>query len=33
MAGHLWSRICQAFREKNPQQEVVTELICGQHPH
>lgn len=22
-----------AFREKNPQLEVVTELIRGQHPH
>ena len=22
-----------AFKEKNPQLEVVTELIRGQHPH
>lgn len=28
MESHL-----PAFREKNPQLEVVTELIRGQHPH
>ncbi|GLT53883.1 hypothetical protein SLA2020_271200 [Shorea laevis] len=33
MAGHLWSRSCQHLERKNPQLEVVTELIRGQHPH
>lgn len=28
MESHL-----PAFKEKNPQLEVVTELIRGQHPH
>ncbi|CAA6674991.1 unnamed protein product [Spirodela intermedia] len=28
MEAHL-----PAFKEKNPQLEVVTKLTCGQHPH